>query len=89
MHDEIAAQNSTPISQETNEEGMPSPTSNDLKTALVGLPRANKESEKLLVAFVKDKLVQVRVLLNNLAASGIEPQGLTGQNTKQDVEKKT
>ena len=64
---EIAAQNATPISHETNEEGMPSPTSNDQKTALVGLPRAdeesnglpraNKESEQLLVALVKDKLV--------------------------------
>ena len=78
-----------------DEEGLPSPTSNHLKTALVnteseGLPGADKESESegLPVALVNAKLVRVKVLVNNFAGSGIEPQGLTGRNTKRKADKK-
>ena len=54
-----------------DEEGMPSPTSNHTKTALVGLPGADKESEseglpvdkEKLVALINDKVVQVQVLV--------------------------
>ena len=47
------------------------------------LPRVNiKESEGLPVALVNSELVPVRVLVNNCAVSGIEPQALSGQNTK-------
>ena len=100
---ETAAHNATPVLQDTHEECMPSPTSNDPKTALVnteseGLPGA-KESERLSrvniekseglpVAVIDNKLVRVRVLVNNFAGSGMEPQGLTGQNTKHKADKK-
>ena len=54
-----------------------------------GLPRVNiKESEGLPVALVKGELVRVRVLVNNFAGSGMEPQGLTGRNTKCKAGKK-
>ena len=100
---ETAAHNATPVSQDTHKEGMPSPTFNDLKTALVnteseglpgakeseGLPRVNiEESEGLHVAVIDNKLVRVRVLVNNFAGSGMKPQGLTGQNTKRKADKK-
>ena len=71
--------------QDTNEEGMPSPASNHPKTALVN----TAESEGLPVALLKEKLVQVRILVDNILGTEIEPQGLTGRNTKCKAEENT